>query len=122
MRFPFADVNVTQRHRERICRVGGFWSLRHAQQGSNHLLHLFFAGVPIARDGCFYLAWRITESRHIGLRSGQENHASHFGQAQRGFDVQRGKDRFECHGSRPEFLNQFRDNPMDLTEMSVPCR
>ena len=79
MGFAFGDVNVTKSNGERVCRIGGLWNFCHSKQCANHLLHLFLAGVPIARYGRFYLAWRIAEDRQARLCGGQENDASHFG-------------------------------------------
>jgi hypothetical protein len=112
-------LNVAERDRKGIRGVGRLGRFLHLQKGTHHQLHLFFVGMAIASDTGFYFARGIGVNFHTVLLGSQENNAAHFGQAQGGAHIQRGKDGLDGHGIRVKLFDEPAKKCVDILKASA---
>ena len=68
-------MNVANRHRQRISRVG-LHRTAQTEQHVDHFLHLFFGRLAIANHGDLYLRGRVLGKAYLILRRRQQSHAA----------------------------------------------
>ena len=79
------------------------------EQRAYHLLHLLLRSAAISGNTGFHFARRIAVRRNLRLRRSEQDHAAHFRQLQRRLHIERGKNGFDRHSVRSEFLDQPRN-------------
>jgi hypothetical protein len=107
---------VAQRDSQSIRRIRGLWRFAHAQQRAHHLLHLFFSGIAVTRNGGFDFAWLIAADRYATLGRGKQNNAANFSQSQSGFNIKRSENRFDRNTVRLKFFNECGKHGMNFTK------
>ena len=109
-------MRVAERDGESVGGVGRFGVFGQAQRGGDHLLHLLFGCGAVTGDAGLHFARRITVGGNGGLRGGEQHHAAHFGEFQRGAHIQRGENGFDGDGVWRELRNQLSNQFVDFAE------
>ena len=63
--------------------------------------------------------WRIAEGRDAGLRCRQKDHAANLRQPQGHLHIERGENRLEGDGSRPEFADELAQQGVNPAQVEI---
>src|SRR5277367_5130391 len=109
-------VRVAERDGEGVGGIGRLGVFGQSQGGGYHLLHLLFGCGTVTGDAGFHFTRRITVGGDGGLRGGEQHHAAHFGELQRGAHIERGEDGFHCDGVWHEFRDELDDQFVNFAQ------